>query len=110
MQRRGGRKLVLTPDGTPAAPPKPGSAPSTLLKALARAYRWQHLLESGQYSSIAELAAAEKINASYVSRLLRVTLLAPDLVKAIIDGREAATLRLDKLLKPFPVEWDNQKA
>ena len=105
MQRRGGRKLVLTPDGTPAAPPKPSSAPSTSLKALARAYRWQHLLESGQYGSIAELAAAEKINDSYVSRLLRLTLLSPEIVRAILDDREAPELQVDKLPKPFPVEW-----
>jgi len=110
MQRRGGRKLVLTPDGTPAAPPKPTSAPSTSLKALARAYRWQHLLESGEYSSIAELAAAEKINDSYVCRLLRLTLLAPSIVQAILNGRGALSHRRDELLRPLPAEWDSQES
>ena len=110
MQRRGGRKLVLTPDGMPAPPSKQSSAPSTLLKALARAYRWQHLIESGEYGSITELAAAEKINDSYVCRLLRLTLLAPSIVQAILNGRGALSHRRDELLRPLPAEWDSQES
>ena len=76
-----------------------------LVKALARAFRWRRMLESGRYSTIDELAAAEKINSSYVSRLLRLTLLAPYIVEAILDGRQSASMTLPGLMEPFPVEW-----
>jgi hypothetical protein len=83
---------------------------SALVKALARAYRWQKLLENGSYASIAEIARAEQINDSYVSRLLRLTLLAPEIVEAILDGRQRTGLQIEALLKPMPVEWERQGA
>ena len=100
---RGGRKLILTPGsmtnrGTSAAD-------TTLVKALARAFRWRRMLETGRYGTIDELAVAEKINSSYVSRLLRLTLLAPDIVEAILDGRQPEGMTLPGLMEPFPVEW-----
>ncbi len=61
-------------------------------------------MEAGRYGTIEELAAAEKINSSYVSRLLRLTLLAPDMVEAILDGRQPASMTLPVLMEPFPVE------
>jgi hypothetical protein len=64
----------------------PSGADSTLVKALARAFRWRRMMESGRFATIDELAAVEKINSSYVSRLLRLTLLAPNIVDAILDG------------------------
>jgi hypothetical protein len=78
-------------------------------KAIARAHRWKRLLESGQYAAVADLAAAEKINQSYVCRVLRLTLLAPDSVEAVLDGRQPPELQIDRLLKPFPVEWGEQR-
>jgi hypothetical protein len=80
----------------------------TLIKAVARAFRWRRMLESGRFATINELAAAEKINASYVSRVLRLTLLAPDIVEAILDGRQPEGMTLLGLMKPFPVEWSSQ--
>ena len=80
------------------------------MKALARAFRWRRMLEAGRYGTIGELAAAEKINDSYVSRLLRPTLLAPDIVEAILDGRQAEGMTLPGLMEPFPVEWERQRA
>ena len=68
------------------------------------------MLESGEYASVAELAAAERINQSYLCRVLRLTLLAPDLVEAILDGRQPPDVTLDRLMRPFPVEWGEQKA
>jgi hypothetical protein len=82
----------------------------TLIKAVARAFRWRRMLEFGRFSTINELAAAEKINSSYVSRVLRLTLLAPDIVEAILDGRQAAGLTLPGLMEAFPVEWSAQCA
>ena len=64
-----------------------------MFKALARGFRWRKLLETGAYGTIEEIAAAEKINSSYVSRLLRVTLLAPTTVEAILDGGNRRTGR-----------------
>ena len=79
------------------------------MKALARAHRWNRLLESGRYGSATELAAAEKINPSYVSRVLRLTLLAPDIVEAIVDGMQADGIEAGLLLQPFSVDWDEQR-
>jgi hypothetical protein len=79
-----------------------------LVKALARAHRWQRVLESGQCGSIAELAAAEKIDRSYLCRVLRLTLLAPELVEDILDGRQPEALDLPTLMKTLPAEWDRQ--
>jgi hypothetical protein len=79
-----------------------------MVKALARAFRWRKLLETGVYGTIAEIAAAEKINSSYVSRILRLTLLAPDIVEAIVNGRHPPELTLANVMKPFPARWDQQ--
>jgi hypothetical protein len=109
FQRRGGRKRIVAPDGSELAPaPKP-QADGALIKALARAHRWQRTLESGEYATLAELADAERISRSYVSRVLRLTLLAPEIVEGILDGGRSAP-GLPQLLKPFPAEWQKQKA
>ena len=94
IRKRGGRKLAIAADGSTLAPPRP-RIDGTLVKALARAHRWNRLLESGRYDSAAELAAAEKINPSYVRRILRLTLLAPDIVEALIEeGRLTASQQM----------------
>ncbi len=108
IRKSGGRKLAIAADGTTLAPPRP-RIDSTLVKALARAHRWNKLLESGRYGSAAELASAEKINPSYVSRVLRLTLLAPDIVEAIIEGRQADRIAADALLEPFSLDWNDQR-
>ena len=108
LRKRGGRKLVLAPEGETWPPPRP-RVDTTMVKALARAHRWKRLLESGQYVTISDLAKAEKINQSYLCRVLRLTLLAPDIVEAILDGRQPPHLQLDHLLKPLPVEWQEQR-
>ena len=105
VKPRGGRKAVVTP-GVLALERRQDI---TLIKAVARAFRWRRMLESGRFATINELAAAEKINASYVSRLLRLTLLAPDIVEAILDGRQPEGMTLPRLMKPFPAEWDQQR-
>ena len=79
-----------------------------MFKALARGFRWRKLLDTGVYGTIEEIAAKEKINSSYVSRLLRMTLLAPDIVEAILDGRQPTEMTLAVLMGPFPVSWSEQ--
>src|SRR5215510_13504270 len=108
IRRRSGRKVMLAPDGTSAWAPPQARVDSALVKAIARAYRWRGMLEHGEYASITELAAAEKINQSYVCRVLRLTLLAPALVEAILDGRHPSKLQLRTLLDPFPLDWTAQ--
>lgn len=76
-----------------------------MLKAIARAFRWRDMLESGEYATIREIAAAETINETYVGRVLRFTLLAPDIVEEILSGRQPAGLQMDRLMKRFAVEW-----
>jgi hypothetical protein len=112
IRRRGGRKVVITPDGAPSFVPRESrsaNADPTLVKALARAFRWKRMLDTGRYASISELAIAEKIDRGYVGSILRLTLLAPDIIEAILNGRNPESLRLPALLKPFPVEWDRQR-
>jgi hypothetical protein len=88
----------------PAFKPQPDS---TLVKGMARAWRWQRMLESGEYGTLAELADAERINRSYISRVLRLTLLAPEIVERILEAGPAPGL--PQLVQPFPVEWEKQK-
>ena len=108
IRKRGGRKLVITPDGMAAAPTPRSRVDSALLKALARGFRWQKMLREGDYQTLEETADAENINPSYVSRLLRMTLLAPESVEAILAGTQPAGLTRAKVMQPFPMEWQRQ--
>ena len=105
-RRRGGRKVIVAPPGAADWAPA-AKIDGVLLKALARAHRWRRLLEGGAYGTLAELADAERISRSYVCRVLRLTLLAPDIVERILDGRPTAGLA--HFLKPFPVAWERQR-
>ena len=108
LRRRGGRKRIITPLGKPDWVPSCPQIDGTLVKALARAFRWKRLLDKGHYGSILELAAAEGINEAYVRRILRFALLAPPVVDAILDGRQPPSLRLEDLRGDLPVEWRAQ--
>jgi hypothetical protein len=111
IRRRGGRKLVLAPDGTPeTSATHCRRVDNAMIKAIARAFRWREMLENGTHATIAEIAAAEKINESYVGRILRLTLLAPDIVEAVLGGRQPAQMTLAVLMRPFPVLWSAQRS
>ena len=110
IRQRGQRNLVVAPDGSPAWAPHRARVDSTLIKALARAHRWKRMLDDGHYGSVSELAAAEKLDRGYLGRILMLTLLAPDIVEAIMDGRQPAELGVNVLLEGFPVEWTAQRA
>lgn len=110
FERRGGRKVVIAPsDGEVQQGWRVSSVDSALVKAVSRAFRWQTMLESGDHQTVSDLAKAEKINPSYLARILRLTLLAPDIVEAILDGRQSGTATLKTLRQPFSVEWEKQK-
>ena len=103
--KRGGRKEIQLP---PDVPPK-HRTDNALVKALARAFRWRNLIESGAYGTIDEIATAERINPSYVSRVLRMTLLAPDIIESILDGQQPDSLTLARAIEAFPVGWAGQR-
>lgn len=109
FRKQGGRKQVMTPANAAPWTPKPIRLDSTIVKAITRAHRWREMLESGRYSTLRELAQAEKINESYLARILRLTLLSPSITEAILSGRQPDGLELARLLMPFPVEWKKQE-
>lgn len=108
--RKYGRRYMIVP-------PSEGDVPftskpykdDTLLKALARAQKWRRWLESGKVRNIDQIASDNDINPSYVSRIIRLTLLAPDIKEMILDGTQPKTLKLTEMLKPFPEEWAAQR-
>ena len=83
-------------------------ADPALVKALARAFRYQKLLDEGRYASISDMAAGEKIERGYLGTLLRLTLLAPEMVEAILNGRQPEGVTLPRLLEGVPVGWWEQ--
>lgn len=102
--KRGGRKKMQLPEGAT----QPRQTDNTLVKALARAFRWKRMLESGEFATIAELADREGIAAPYLTRVLRLTLLAPDIVETILDGQQGPRTTLEALREPFPADWQLQ--
>ena len=102
---RGGRKAIIS-----QAPQLPTRTrfDDLLTKALARAFRWKVRLEDGTYCTIKELAEAEKFNPSYAERILKLSLLAPDIMEAILDQR-AGALTVEGLAKPLPASWTEQR-
>jgi hypothetical protein len=107
MKRHGGRKFILIPKNIRINSPQ-GKPDETMVKALARAWMWQKALDSGKHSSIEELAVKNDINPSYISRMLRLNLLAPDIKQAILDGTQPRTFNLQGMLAPFPESWEEQ--
>ena len=109
FKKRGGRKVIVLPDGTPGGPLPKATIDTTMIKAIARAFRWRRLLENGTYASIDDIARGEKIASSFVGRIVRLTLLAPDIVEAILAGNQPEAVTLKKLMEPFPVVWERQR-
>ena len=107
FRKRGGRRTVISPDGHIWESSEP-LVDRALVRALARAFRWQKLLDEGVYGTFDDLARAERVSQSYVSRVLRLTLLSPSAVEAVLDGRQPPALKLNELLEGFPVEWHRQ--
>jgi hypothetical protein len=105
FRRRGGRKMTLAADDrmTVTRSKRPVATPVVL--AIAKAFRWRHLLESGKYATIREIAVAERVNESYLSRVLRLTLLAPDIVETLLKVAltPSACARFSHAVDPFVV-------
>ena len=108
LRRRGGRKLVIVPDGLEPVEAKP-AFDDVLISALVRAHRWRRQIDSGRLRSASEVAAHEKITDSFVMRMLCLTLLAPDITAAILEGRQPKGLKLATLLRGIPLAWEEQR-
>ncbi|TCM78064.1 hypothetical protein [Rhodovulum steppense] len=103
--KRGGRKEMRLPEGNAL----PRQADNALVKALARAFRWKRMLESGEFATIAELAEREGIAFTYMARVLRLTLLAPHVIEAILNGKQGPEVTLAQVFEPFPLSWTMQR-
>ena len=110
IRKRGGRKVVQAPDGMQHDPStlRCQQVDNAMVKAIARGFRWREMLERGDYATVKELARTERINHSYVARVLRLTLLAPDIVQAVLEARHCSRLTLQALLQPFDPLWQVQ--
>jgi hypothetical protein len=108
IRRRPGRKTLVSLGFGAEGGRIATKADPALVKALARAYRYQKLLDEGRYASISEMATAEKIERGYLGTLLRLTLLAPEMVEAILNGRQPEGVTLPALLEGVPVGWGEQ--
>jgi hypothetical protein len=109
FQQRGGRKRIVAPDGTAIVPASGPQPDGTLVKALARSWRWQRMLDEGGYGSVSEISDAERISKGYVSRILQLALLAPDVVETVLEGSGGVDLRLEALRASIPLAWDEQR-
>lgn len=109
FKKRGGRRIIVLPDGSHGHPMPAATIDNAMVKAIARAFRWQKLLENGTYSCIDDIAKGERICPSFVGKVFRLSLLAPDIVDAILDGCQPVHLTLKDLIKPLPAEWEEQR-
>ena len=109
FKKRGGRREVIVAEGLSGARTSKSPTQEPLVTALARAFHWQELIDSGRYASVTELAEALGVDRSYVGRIMRLALLAPDIVEAIVRGDEASGMSLERLTKGLPMLWEEQR-
>jgi len=108
FRRRGGKAVIVMPDGSRAIERREALIDNTMIKLLARGHRWHRKLFDGTHASIEDMAKSENISPSFVSRILRLAYLSPTVVEAILDGKYPAQLTMKDLMEPFPMEWDAQ--
>jgi hypothetical protein len=109
IRQRGGKTVIVLPDGSRGQTRNEATIDNSMIKAIARGFRWNRLLREGTYATLDDIAAGEKICPSYVSRILRLAFLSPRVVQAILDGRQPAHLTMKDLMQPFPLEWREQE-
>lgn len=109
FKKHGGRKYIISPHDAIAEEYQPTKEKDSILKAVAQAFEWKAMIERGEVTSTADLALKLKMNESYTGRILRLTLLAPDIIDAILAGRQPKHLTLRDFLKPVPHDWNEQR-
>lgn len=110
FRARAGKTVIVLPDGSRGVARRGATIDNSMVKLIVRGFRWQRMLYEGKFTSIEDLSAAEKINPSYVSRVLRLSYLSPKIVEAILDGKGPARLTMKDLMEPFPIDWQKQAA
>ena len=108
FRRRGGKAVIVMPDGSRAIERREALIDNAMIKLLARGHRWHRKLFDGTHASIEDMAKSENLSPSFVSRILRLAYLSPTVVEAILDGKYPAQLTMKDLMEPFPMEWDAQ--
>ena len=108
FRARAGKTVIVLPDGSRGVVRRGATIDNSMVKLIVRGFRWQRMLYEGKFTSIEDLSAAEKINPSYVSRVLRLSYLSPKIVEAILDGKGPARLTMKDLMEPFPMDWQKQ--
>ena len=108
FRRRGGKAVIVMPDGSRAIERREALIDNAMVKLLARGHRWHRKLFDGTHASIEDMAKSENISPSFVSRILRLAYLSPTVIEAILDGKYPAQLTMKDLMEPFPMEWDAQ--
>jgi len=107
LRRHGGEMRLVVPADAPGQIPPPPV--SSLLKAIARGRQWHDWIMSGEISSQREIARRMGLNERYVGRIMECAFLAPDIVEAILDGSQPASLTFQKLTQPLPSSWADQR-
>ena len=110
FRRRSRGKSVISPGGSLSVAASHARNNTAIVRAIVRAFRWRKLIETGVYSSLADLAAVERVNDSYASRVVRLTLLSPDIVEAILSGRNEPSHGIARLVTPLPLSWEEQRS
>ena len=109
FRRRGGKAVIVMPDGSRAIERREALIDNAMIKLLARGHRWHRKLFDGTHASIEDMAKSENISPSFVSRILRLAYLSPTIVEAILDGKYPAHLTMKDLMEPFPMDWSMQE-
>ena len=110
LRRRGGRKVIITSDGGVYNPDsEPAMPDDPVVKALAKARRWQTMLESGETATIKDLADKEGVERSYLARTLKLNILAPHIVEKVLAGDYPDSISLESLRGKIPLDWEEQQ-
>jgi hypothetical protein len=109
FRRRGGKAVIVLPNGDRAIERREALIDNAMVKLLARGHRWHRKLFDGTHASIEDMAKSENISPSFVSRILRLAYLSPTVIEAILDGKYPAQLTMKDLMEPFPMEWSMQE-
>ena len=111
IRRMRGRKIIFAPQALDGdVPDSPAAVQTAVVQALGRAFSWADAIENGEFHSVSDLAGNLDVDNSYVARILKLTTLAPDIIEAILNGEEPSGLSLSRLIRTFPMDWDQQRA
>ncbi len=106
MKRRNGRPRIVPPDNVDFL--EPDTLEPHLLRAIARAWNWQRMLERGEVTTIHDIAAAEKITDRFVGRMLRLAYLSPEVLEKLLLHRHSSAVSINDLAVAAELSWIEQ--